>query len=127
MRVLLLLAPLCASPLIASVATAAETRAPRPPMFIAPEPAPAWSGLYVGLGAGLSFAERKTATSFYQNAAPQFASVPTGVFAGFSTIGATGWKPPATNFSAGAQFGYNYKVNERLVLGVEADIQGARF
>lgn len=128
MRLLFSLARLSATALLASAAAAGEASPPRPPMLTSPQPATAWSGLYAGLGAGLSFTEKTNGFSYFHGAAaPQFATVPTRAFAGFSPIAATGSKRPATSFSTGAQLGYNYKVNERLVLGVEADMQGARF
>ncbi len=128
MRVLFSLAALCLILLAGNPAAADEAGQPRRPLFTSPPPAPAWSGLYIGLNGGMSVAEKRD-TTFQVSAPTQFPTVPAGSFASPPPVNATGAQKALTSFSAGAQVGYNHKVNERLMLGVEADIQrnGAGF
>lgn len=117
------------SPMVAGPAGAAEGHAPRLPAFLAPQPGLIWSGPYVGLNAGIFLAQNQKAFSLYPNAAPAFPTVFAEASRFMPLDGAAAQKSWTPNFSAGAQIGYNYKVNERLMLGIEADIQrnGAGF
>ncbi len=122
------LVALCSMLLAGNAASAEEAGRPRLPLFALPQPASAWSGLYVGLNAGISPAAKQDVSAFSRSAAPQFPIVPAGSFA-LPPVGATRTQKASLGFSAGAQVGYNHKVNEHLILGVEADIQrtGAGF
>src|SRR5262249_18467501 len=105
--------------LIGTPAFAADiaTKAP------APSPAPVynWTGWYVGVNAGASFGNVKT--DF--NVAPVFAenpSIPGGqISPGF---GASDRQYPS-GFIGGGQIGYNWQYSPLIVVGLEADIQGA--
>ncbi|HEY8137000.1 MAG TPA: outer membrane beta-barrel protein, partial [Methylocystis sp.] len=86
------------------------------PPLIAP-PRPAWSGLYVGLNAGVAFgADNSIYYSTYPIAAgfdPAAAGLGMGAF-GESNAG----------FIGGGQVGYNYQITNRFLAGLEADFQG---
>jgi outer membrane immunogenic protein len=92
------------------------TKAPLP----APTPAFSWTGWYVGVNAGASFGRAKT--DF--NGAPGFSTnatlateAPPG-FVGTDTADPSG-------FIGGGQIGYNWQWSPIIVLGIEADFQGA--
>src|SRR5205085_12582421 len=96
----------------------------------APPPAPVynWTGWYVGVNAGASFGKAKTdfndATTLAATAhfAPPFlGDIPgTSNFGlGFSDTSAPG------GFIGGGQIGYNWQYSPIIVVGLEADIQGA--
>lgn len=86
----------------------------------APSPPPAavynWTGWYAGVNAGASFGNVKT--DF--NAAPAFfETVPITPGFGFSD------REAPSGFIGGGQIGYNWQYSPLIVVGIEADIQGA--
>ncbi|WP_424363201.1 outer membrane protein [Methylocystis parvus] len=90
-----------------------------------PPPPPMWTGFYVGLNAGGTWAN---STAITTAAAPFFAnpalggSEPSAFLAGLSanSVGNTN----ASGFIGGGQIGYNYQFYNSFVVGIEADIQG---
>jgi outer membrane immunogenic protein len=99
---------------------AAPVYAPPPPM---------WTGFYAGLNAGYNFGTNGSVGSL--NVAPAW-----GTYEGYSS--ATPAIAPAamsgygnngnntqSGFIGGAQVGYNYQYGSNILLGLEADIQGA--
>jgi outer membrane immunogenic protein len=86
----------------------------------APPPAPApvynWTGWYVGVNAGASFGNVKTDV----NVAPVTIGGPI-IFPGFA--GSNTSYPDG--FIGGGQIGYNWQYSPLIVVGLEADFQGA--
>ena len=95
---------------------AAPVYAPPPPM---------WTGFYAGLNAGYSFGTNRN--SYSQNWAGNWVT-PAGV-AVLPGVAAISMDSYASNtqsgFIGGGQIGYNYQYGSNVVLGIEADIQGA--
>jgi outer membrane immunogenic protein len=101
---------------------AAPVYAPPPPM---------WTGFYAGLNAGYNFGTNGSVGSL--NVAPGW----TGIAEYASPSSAVGIGPTAmsgygnngnntqSGFIGGGQVGYNYQYGSNVVLGIEADIQGA--
>lgn len=81
-----------------------------------PPPAPIWTGFYVGLNAGGTWADSSaTVTSLpLLPGAEVLAGLASGGLSGNSSGG----------FIGGGQIGYNYQFYNNFVIGVEADIQG---
>jgi outer membrane immunogenic protein len=102
--------------LIAPAALAADigVKAPLP----APAPTWSWTGWYAGVNAGASFGRAKT----------DFNVAPFTLLGGIFTLG-PGFAGSDTafpsGFMGGGQVGYNWQWSPLIVLGVEADIQGA--
>src|SRR5215831_1624155 len=91
----------------------------------APSPAPVynWTGWYVGVNAGASFGSAKTTF----NVSPVFAENPNNVPATIQLtpgFGASDRLYP-DGFIGGGQIGYNWQYSPLIVVGLEADIQGA--
>jgi outer membrane immunogenic protein len=99
--------------LIGTPAFAADVAVKAPP---APAPAPVynWTGWYVGVNAGASMGNVKTDL----NVAPTIAIASITAFAGSNTVAPSG-------FIGGGQIGYNWQYSPLIVVGLEADIQGA--
>jgi outer membrane immunogenic protein len=96
----LLIAAMLALASASAFATDLPNRVAAPaPVYVAP-PAPIWTGLYVGVNAGAQFAD------------------PTSL----SNLGSV-LNPSAVSFAGGGQLGYNVQF-DRIVLGVETDVQG---
>src|SRR5262249_44091310 len=101
-------------------AFAADMAVKAPP---APPPAPVynWTGWYAGVNAGASFGSVKTDL----NVAPIFA---TGLFNTIAPItpgfGFSNREYP-DGFIGGTQIGYNWQYSPLIVVGLEADFQGA--
>src|SRR5262249_2143407 len=102
--------------LIGTPAFAADVGVPPP----APAPVYNWTGWYVGVNAGASFGNART--DF--NVAPVFAvngsvsdQLTPGFFASDSNY--------PSGFIGGGQIGYNLQYSPLIVVGLEADIQGA--
>jgi outer membrane immunogenic protein len=102
--------------LISAPAGAADMAVKSP----APEPVYSWTGWYVGVNAGASYGRAKTdfnnAPIVINQVAPP-APVTTGFAA--SDISHPG------GFIGGGQIGYNWQYSPLIVVGLEADIQGA--
>lgn len=106
-------AALClATPVIAADMPARYAKAP--PAMVSP--AYNWSGFYVGVHAGYGFSEDDTV-------------VTTGQLTGNVANVAGGARPAQVRldrdgFVGGGQIGYNWQLDPKWVIGVEADIQG---
>jgi outer membrane immunogenic protein len=106
--------------LIGTPAFAADMAVKAPP---APAPAPVynWTGWYVGVNAGASFGNVKT--DF--NGAPVFAeSTCCGTVQVTPGFGFSDRNYPS-GFIGGGQIGYNWQYSPLIVVGLEADFQGA--
>jgi outer membrane immunogenic protein len=99
-----------------------------------PPPPPMWTGLYAGLSAGYGFGTNSATQSvssgeaaydntYFYNTPLAFTDlyVPTGLALALSGAGANS----QSGFIGGGQIGYNYQYGSNIVLGLEADIQGA--
>jgi outer membrane immunogenic protein len=117
-------------PIAAALATVVSTSAfaADMPLKAPPPPAPivSWTGFYVGGNVGYGWGDPRTnvaGSATFFSFPGNFADVPAGfpstiAFADSNTArlrGAIG----------GAQFGYNYQINPRWVLGLESDFQGS--
>ena len=96
-------------------------KAPPPPP---PPPPPMWTGFYVGLNAGYTFANSNntTLTSF-----PIAVGAGAGAAAAMASSAAAGSAIIPSNrdgFIGGGQVGYNWQFASAFVAGFEADIQG---
>ncbi len=116
----LLLRSVAISALLASPALAADLplKAPAVPV-LAP---PSWTGLYVGLNAGVDWAHSDPSTSASCVAAPGFGiSYFNCTEAAQASAAGTG-RMSSSGFTGGGQIGYNWQINS-LVLGAEADFE----
>jgi outer membrane immunogenic protein len=84
-----------------------------------PAPVYNWTGWYVGVNAGASFGSVKT----------DFNAAPVTVTAGSSSVVVPGFSGSDTEypsgFIGGGQIGYNWQYSPVIVVGLEADFQGA--
>lgn len=109
----------------ASLALASPAFAADLPSKKAPPAAPpvfTWTGLYVGMNAGYTFAASDpinlSSANLVDNTLLNFGPA--------SALGATGTvRARLDGFFFGGQLGYNWQFSDRFILGVEADIQGA--
>jgi outer membrane immunogenic protein len=99
---------------VSGSAFAADIAVKAPPP--APAPVNSWTGWYAGVNAGASFGHVKT--DF--NVAPAFLG-PVQITPGFA--GSDLSLP--SGFIGGGQIGYNWQYSPLIVVGLEADIQGA--
>jgi opacity protein-like surface antigen len=100
-------------------ATGADPGAAKAP---APPPAFTWTGLYVGFNTGYTWTASDPITLSTINVYDKFA----GGFGPASAAGASGVvNARLDGFFFGGQAGYNWQFAERLIVGLEADIQGA--
>ncbi len=88
------------------------------PQSFAASPVGGWNGLYLGLNGGYAW-NGDSATNFNY----------TGSGGGFVALSAAGALPTGFNLSnngflGGGQIGYNYYINDKLVAGVESDVEG---
>jgi outer membrane immunogenic protein len=104
---------------IALFGTPAFAQAPPP----APAPVYNWTGWYVGGNVGASFGTFKT--DF--NAVPGTLTILSGGGSATSTIPGFAGRDEVypAGFIGGGQIGYNWQYSPLIVLGVEADFQGA--
>ena len=102
-------------------------KAPPPPP---PPPPPLWTGFYVGLNAGGTWAQ---SNSIYTSSFPVAAvgntaanTAAAAYLASSMALGASGNISTGSNggFIGGGQIGYNWQFYNSFVVGVEADIQG---
>jgi outer membrane immunogenic protein len=113
----LLKLPLTAAFVIAAFsAQAADIYTPAAPAYAAVALPPSWSGFYAGINGGYG---GNSGLPFREDVS--FPVLPTGYVNSYSNINGNG--TIAGGFGGG-QLGYNYQFSS-LVLGVEADIQGA--
>lgn len=105
-------------------------KSPLPP----PPPPPLWNGFYAGLNAGYSWGSRNQVDVWTTQVFDPFGSPPAQALAffpadsgsTFSALAASGRTSVERNgFIGGGQVGYNRQYNRFIVVGVEADIQGA--
>jgi len=80
-------------------------------------PTSLWSGFYTGVNGGYTWAGDTNTNFTYQGQG------------GFASLWAKGGLPSSLNLNsegilAGAQVGYNYQFQEKVVAGLEADLQG---
>lgn len=108
MRSLMLLAA-CAALVCAAVAPASAADVPRPAPYRNYAPSPNsyvqqnWTGFYAGINAGYGFGHGSSSADFG------------------SGIGGFSNNENGSGFLGGAQIGYNYEFDNRLVAGIEAD------
>ncbi len=86
---------------------------------VVPPPPPPWTGFYLGVNAGYFWTSENQITQSYSDTLP----------GGFLTHALVGSIPvqvsvPNHGFIGGGQVGFNYQLENRFVLGLEADIQG---
>jgi len=111
--------------LVATVALVSPAMGADLPTTKAPVAPPAvftWTGLYVGMNAGYTFAASDpinlSSVNLYDNTLLNFGNA--------SALGATGTvKARLDGFFFGGQIGYNWQFADRFIAGLEADIQGA--
>jgi outer membrane immunogenic protein len=114
-----LLLSVAALALSAGAATAADLPSRKAPIIPPPPPPAMWTGFYVGLNAGYTWADSDRVSLL---------ATDTGV-GGYGAAQAFGAIPGALSlkrdgFLGGGQVGYNYQYNDKFVVGLEADIQG---
>jgi outer membrane immunogenic protein len=113
------------------VALAADLPSRKAPILPPPPPPPMWTGFYVGLNAGGTWANsnRQTigvgpvaADAAWRNA---FGNQTNNLIAFSSAASAAGYNSGNNGgFIGGGQIGYNWQFYNSLVAGMEADIQG---
>ncbi|BDV34718.1 outer membrane protein [Methylocystis iwaonis] len=89
-----------------------------------PPPAPLWTGFYVGLNAGGTWASSNAINTvgypiFSNGSAGGVQALPVSAALASSSLSAN-----SGGFIGGGQIGYNWQFYNRFVVGVEADIQG---
>lgn len=110
---------------LAAPALGADLPAAKAPASKAPA-AFTWTGLYVGFNAGYTWAASAPITIGSVNIYNKpYLSERLFDFGPASAAGATGTVPARLNgFFFGGQLGYNWQFANRLIVGVEADVQG---
>ncbi len=116
----------CASALVMTASMAAAADLPsraKAPAYIAPAPVATWTGLYIGLNAGLT---RSAARSVDAGAFGLLNNGGNPAILQAAALASTGVYVPENKlgFIGGAQIGYNLQLGSHLVAGLEADIQG---
>jgi outer membrane immunogenic protein len=104
---------------VSGSAVAADIAVKAPPL--APAPVYSWTGWYVGGNLGASFGHAKT--DF--NGTPLTATAPAGPTATFTPGLAFSDTEYPSGFIGGGQIGYNWQYSPLIVVGLEADFQGA--
>lgn len=104
-------------------ALAADLPSRKEAPVIAPPP-PMWTGFYAGLNAGYSWGTNTNA--YTQNWGQDTSGSVTAAAFNVGPIAMDGViSNTQSGFMGGAQFGYNYQYGSNIVIGIEADIQGA--
>ncbi len=94
------------------------------PVYVAPPPAPMWTGFYVGLNAGGTFGGNELVNVGTYGLSSNPALAGSLAVASASALAGTGnFSINNGGFIGGGQIGYNWQWNS-FVLGLEADIQG---
>ena len=88
------------------------------PLEASPSEAGSWNGLYLGLNSGYAWSADNATTFNYVGSG--------GGFVALSAAGAlpAGFDLSSNGFMGGAQIGYNYQINDKLVAGIETDLEG---
>ncbi|PPD41517.1 MAG: hypothetical protein CTY15_13445 [Methylocystis sp.] len=107
---------------LVAVSPAAAADLPSRKAPVAAPPVFTWTGLYVGMNAGYTWGASDpinvSSLNLVDNTLLDFGQV--------SALGATGTvRARLDGFFFGGQIGYNWQFSERLIAGLEADIQGA--
>ncbi len=118
-------------------AFAADLPSLKAPAVVYAPPPPMWTGFYAGLNAGYGFG---TTTNVATVGAPLLDGVAleanaldplrqlagSGLIPGITALANSGFANVNQNgFIGGGQVGYNYQLDEKIVVGLEADIQGS--
>jgi len=113
----ILLAGIACACLATGAATAADLPVKAPPLVA---PAPTWTGFYMGVSVGGEWLH-DTATLSLPPGPPQ-------LFLPFVAAGVipTSYQVNASGVIASFQVGYNWQIDQRWVVGLEADISGPR-
>ncbi|PPD43658.1 MAG: outer-membrane immunogenic protein precursor [Methylocystis sp.] len=107
----------------AGSALAADLPSTKAPLLPPPPPPPMWTGFYVGLNAGGTWANNNQIwTSGFPLGDPAgpAADESLGIAASVPLLGGGG----SGGFIGGGQIGYNYQFYNSFLIGLEADIQG---
>jgi outer membrane immunogenic protein len=118
----------------AGAALAADLPSRKAPMLPPPPPPPPmWTGFYAGLNAGYGFGgsnnittvtpvwDEYASTYFNTWAVPNLA----GTFGAIQLANSGRASANLSGFAGGGQIGYNYQWGSNVVIGLEADMQGA--
>jgi outer membrane immunogenic protein len=106
--------------LIGTPAFAADMAVKSAPPAPAPAPVYNWTGWYIGVNAGASMGGAKTD----YNVNPFTVTNNLGMAETFPGFGGTNFNSP-DGFIGGGQIGYNWQYSPLIVVGLEADFQGA--
>jgi outer membrane immunogenic protein len=112
--------------LIGTPALAADLRMPAYKAPMAPAPVSSWTGWYIGLNAGGTWANDHSVNTVSSAVQGFTDGTGAGSFVATSAAGASGNVSVGNNagFIGGAQIGYNWQFSPAWVGGFEADIQG---
>lgn len=84
-------------------------------------PLPTWTGLYAGLNAGSLWTNPTASVDWSRLTAPGDFSYPSA-FASLPRSGFAWSNGPG--FAGGGQVGYNWRISDKVVVGLETDFQG---
>jgi outer membrane immunogenic protein len=111
--------------LLGTSAFAADMAVKGPPVA-PPVPVYNWSGWYVGVNAGASLGDAETDIHDATTVTTTNVTTQVGTVVGSKTFGFGNHDQGQPNgFMGGGQIGYNWQYSPLIVVGVEADIQGA--
>ncbi len=104
---------------VATAATAADLPSFKSPPPPPPPPAFSWTGFFVGLNAGGHFGGNSTN---FSGSDSNIAGLGDALYSGgFPLVGVHA----ASGFIGGGQFGYNLQISPNIVVGLEAQFEGA--
>ena len=86
---------------------------------------PSWTGFYVGGNVGYSWGNAETDIASSGTTIYQPIPILNGISNNVPFSGIHNHDQGINGFIGGGQVGYNYKLSRRLMLGIEADIQGS--
>jgi outer membrane immunogenic protein len=112
---------------LATVGSAGAADLPVKALPIAPAAVYNWTGFYIGANAGYAWSNNDSvntvgAVSFINPAFPAGAGAVANALA---VVGTNSLPVKTSGFIGGGQIGYNRQFDNNIVLGIEADIQGA--
>jgi outer membrane immunogenic protein len=94
------------------------------PYIPPPPPPPMWTGFYAGLNAGYGFGTNsQTNSAYYQYGSLNHYTGTDPLVGG--ALGTNTFAMTQSGFIGGGQLGYNYQWGSNVVIGIEADMQGA--